>query len=738
MSRPFAVIGFTVFFTIALLYNTETGVTAAALAAYAAALVVTLFVGKARKQRIFPCAFASGAVACALLLSSINFSYLPVVAYDGKTCDVTAVLTSEPELEYGNYYYTAKATSVDGEEVDLNMRLTFSGVPEAEPYDYVSGKFTFYVLGSSSEEFLASHKANGVFVGAYPVSDNYTVVNVPEAEKPLGKTVIDIRKAIRNTVYRILPDERGALAVALMIGDKSGLSSATLNDFRTAGISHVICVSGFHLSLWSMLILELFRKLRLGERLASFFSIFVVVAFMLVSGLTYSVVRSGIMMLVYLLANILMRKRDSLNSLGFALTVIAVFNPFAMGSVSLQLSALATLGIILYSQYAAPRIKLNFQKISIKPIRYVLQSVFSTLMLTVSATAFTLPVSLSLYNGFNFAVFAANLVAVPIAGYCMVLCAIGALLGCFSTAIFNLPAAVGGAFAKFLIWFSGKVADIGWLSFKIESDESAIVICVIFAICILSLVFAYYGKPMPCLTTAVCGVVFSALLIFFSVSERGITRIGVADCGNGTAVVVGKGDETLLVGCGGTDFLGSMYIGDRIDAFGGEIDALIIPDKSEYSTSYLNKILSEYSPEKVYCGELPSGSSLLLNNSEKYDLNEMEYNGIFTVRSASVNNRSCVYLRTDDISVLICFDPIPDISAFPEEFCKADVVITRGDYPVGIEGLSCKLVVINAENSRGILIQEELSEMGMNCAATAGCGDIIIKAEDGFVSAYRE
>lgn len=738
MPRPFAVIGFTVFFTIALLYNTETGVTAAALAAYAVALVVALFAERARRERVLPCAFASGALACVLLLANTCFSYLPAAAYSGKTCEITAVLTSEAELEYGNYYYTARTTHIDGEEADLKLRLTFSSHPDAEPYDEISGKFIFYIPGASSAEFLSSNKANGVFIAAYPGWDTYRVKAIPDSEKPIGKTLIDIRNAVKNAIYRVLPDERGELAAALIIGDKSGLSAEILNNFRTAGISHIICVSGFHLSLWSMLIFELLRKLKVNEKLASVICAFAVVAFMLVSGLTYSVVRAGIMMLIFLLGNVIMRRRDSLNSLGFALAAIALFNPYAMGSVSLQLSALATLGIILYSQNFAFQIENKFERIKYKLPRKALKGIVSTFAVTVAATAFTLPVSLGIYGGFNFAVFAANLVAVPLAGLCMVLCAVGALVGCIPINLFNLPAVFGGALSEFLIFFAKKTAEIDLLSFRVEKDESAVIICAVLAVCLFAVVMAYFGKSMPRLTCAVSAVIFTVTLLFFSLSEQRLTKIRVADCGNGTSVVFSSGGENLLIGCGGTEYLGAMNICNAVNSCGGKIDAVIIPDADDYSTAYLNKVLAEYRPVQIHCGELPNGSSLLLNNTEKHVFgNDFETEN-FSVKFVETQNSYAVSVENNDISALVLFDPIADFYSLPERFRSADIIITRGDYPSGIESSECKLAVINAENQRGVLLQKELSDLGLRCVATADCGDIIIKADSGILSANRE
>ncbi len=738
MKRPFAVIGFTVFFTIALLIDKETGVTVAVFAAYAAALVVTLLIRKVREQRVFPCAFASGAVACALLLATVNLLYLPAVSLDGKTCDLTAILTSEPELAYGNYYYTAKVSAIDGEAADLKLRLTFSSHPDAEPYDEISGKFTFYIPGSSSKESLNSYKSEGIFIAAYPNRDSFSVRSIPDSDKPLGKTVIDVRNAIENAIYSILPDERGALAVALITGTKEGLSAGILNDFRTAGISHIICVSGFHISLWSMLIYEILRRLRVGEKVTSIVSAFVVVALMLITGMSYSVVRSGIMMLICFFSNIIMRRNDSANSLGIAMLVIALFNPFAMGSVSLQLSALASLGIILYSQCFAPRLEAVFLRIKNSHIRKFLNGIFTTLMLTAAATAFTFPVSLSIYNSFNFITFFANIIAVPVSSLCTVICAVGSAVGCIPVAVLNLPAVLGEALSGFLIRFSRYAADIDLFSFRISGDESAIVVCAVLSVCVFSLLAAYHGKSMPYMTACVCAAVFTVTLLFFSFNGQRGTKINVVDCGNGTSVVVSSGGENLLIGCGGTEFLGSMRVSNAVQSVGGSADAFVIPDSGETSSGYLNKVLSEICPDRIFFDSLPRGSELLLKSTEEIGWDNALSSKKFIVKTLKFENKYCAYIKSQDISLLICFDPFDDISSLPKEFLTADIIITRNDYPAGIEGLGCDFVVINAENERGVLLQKELLNLGVNCAATAECGNIIIKADDGIISTFRE
>ena len=737
MSRPFAVIGFTVFFTIALLFKFDIGVTVAALAVFTVALIVGLFFNSFRKNSIFVCSVLSVIISCILLLGTNYFLYLPAVSYSGKTCNIVAELVSEPEYEYGNCYFTAKIKEIDGQTVDLKSRLVFSSVPDAQPYDFVTGNFTFYIPGESNDITLSVNKSNGVFIGAYPYENDFSFISVPESEKPFGKTVINIRNAVRNAVYRVLPNENGALAVALLIGDKSGLSQNILDDFNFTGISHIICVSGYHLSLWSLLCYEFLRKTRIGNRTASLLTVVPVVLFMFISGMTYSVIRAGIMTVTYLLSNVFMRKRDSLNSLGLSLMLIAVFNPFAMGSASLQLSALATAGIIFYSEFLAHSVEEKIEKINIKQMRRLMFGISSTFMITLSATAFTLPVSLMLYNRFNFMVFAANIVAVPISGLCMILCAIGSIIGNFSLSIINIPAFFGGKICEFLIGFSEKLSEFKLFSFNIENDETAIIIISLFLICSLSLVLAYYGKSYPKLTAVLCGFVFTVLLVSFSLADKSLTEIRVVDCGNETVVIVSKNDETILFGTGGNDFLSSYSISQSIYNSGNKLQALITPEIDKKSMNNAVNILKTFSPDEVCCNNVPPEINPILNDYFNDFNTEISFDNL-DISCFSENKKSFAFIKSEDVSVLLMFDPISDFEFVPEKYTDADVVIMRNDYPCGIENTEASFVVINADNTRGAILQDELNKLGLKAVATAGCGDIIIKADDGNISAYRD
>ena len=739
MSRPFAVTGFTLFFVTALLFEFEIGVTVTAFVVFAAALIVSLIIKNIRRNRFLPMLFASAAVACILLVNETLFVYNPAMEYDGRTaCQINAQIISLPEIRYGNCYYEAETLTVNGDNAKLKLRLVFPSPLEVEPYDVVEGKFSIFALGTSSEDLIQSYKSEGVFLGAYPETDDYVIRNIDESEKPFAKKILDLREGIKRAVYRIMPDERGALAVALLIGDKSGLSDNIYSDFRDIGISHIICVSGYHLSLWSTLILFILRKSRLDYRLSNLTALAGVVLFMFVAGFTYSVVRSGIMMIVFLLGNIFMRQRDSLNSLGIALAILTVCRPFSAGSVSLQLSALATLGIILYSLLVEPDVKNIIDKIKSKKLSSALKKLIFPFMVTVSATAFTLPVALSINGSFNFMSFGANLVAVPLAGLCMTASALGAAFGCVVPDFINLPAWAAKSFCTVLIKFSSRLADFDFLSFKVSSEKILLIFSGIFMLCIMAVFVSSFRKPVYSVAAAVCAAMFCICLVTFSINESSQTKITVVDCGNGTSVLVSTEGENILIGGGGDDILGAYKINNALLSCTGGLDAVFFPTSENTDSSYLLDVFASCSPEAVYCEDLPEGLSLLTSSCDFYNFTEMYNTENISAKSYKFNNNYCNTIKTDDISLAVCFDPCFDFSVIEDGEFQPDVVISRGNIPKKIFCDTGALCILNAEETRGQAAAEYYADTGKTVIITGGEGNVVLYADKGALKAERE
>lgn len=694
MKRPFAVIGLTAFLTAAATFKMEIRATASALAVFIVALLIALSVERLRKNGTVPLAAAAGALTCLLLLGETLFTYYPALNYSGKVCRARLTIVSDARPAYGKCYYQARLDEADGEKVGIKVRLVFLNPLQIEPYDRMEGVFRFFVLGDSDEELLHSNKAKGVFLGAYPTDADVRTVKIPESEKPFAKKILDARKAIKNAIFRAAPNEDGALAAALILGDKSGLSDRTLRNFNRAGISHIICVSGLHLSLWSALLLMILRKIGLGERAANLLAAAGTVAFMFVAGLTYSVVRSGLMTLVFLFGNIALRRRDALNSLGFALTVIAVFNPFAMGSTGLQLSALSTLGVILCSTDVLPEIRKFFSGFKFKTLSSFAEKAVSAFAITGAANFFTSPLTLRFYGGFNFMILISNLVVIPLAGICMQLCALGAAFGALLPGVFNLPAFVGGGIARAITFLARRLAGAEYFNFPFDCEAADIIVIALTFSALGASALVGFGKLKTAAASGLCAAIFASSVCAFSLYQRTETRFRIIDCGNGTSVFVSRGGENLLIGCGGDGFFARRDLTREAGRLGGGLDAVFIPDSEGPSSAFLNDVLSLRRPASIYFDDLPSGSELLLGGVEKRDFSENYFGKNFSVRSYEYKNNRCVYIKNKDVDALVCFGPGFDFSAVEGAPNSADLLIFRSEPPLGAGSFA--LTVVNA------------------------------------------
>ncbi len=206
---------------------------------------------------------------------------------------------------------------------------------------------------------------------------------------------------------------------ALTIGDTTGVDDATKDLFLKTGTSHILSISGSHLAIIVAFIFFIITFLlrvnsRLGQKgadrkYAALISIPFAIAFMLISGSSLPTIRATMMIVIYMIAIIFERTRHVQN--GFFLSVLAVLTiyPFSLFSPSFQLTFISVLFIILFNKACGRRL------LQMPRIR---RCFLSMVMVTVAATAGTLPVVLYHFHGFNPLSVIHNLISVPL--LCMV------------------------------------------------------------------------------------------------------------------------------------------------------------------------------------------------------------------------------------------------------------------------------------------------------------------------------
>ena len=151
-----------------------------------------------------------------------------------------------------------------------------------------------------------------------------------------------------------LPEPESALLAGLLIGEKRGLGADLSESFRRAGVIHIIVLSGYNVA-------QIINVVRVGvsavlpRTLALGTSGVVAILFMLMTGASETAIRATLMALVVLVAKAMYRPADGLRILLLVAAGMAVWNPYlVLFDLSYQLSILATLGLILFSEPLIP------------------------------------------------------------------------------------------------------------------------------------------------------------------------------------------------------------------------------------------------------------------------------------------------------------------------------------------------------------------------------------------------
>ena len=209
-----------------------------------------------------------------------------------------------------------------------------------------------------------------------------------------------LRRTLVSGAESMTP-ERRALYAGFVLGDDRGQPVEITDDFRAAGLSHLLVVSGQNVAFVLALLSPLLRRLRLGWRLVA--GLVLLLLFGVLTRWEPSVLRAEAMAALALVAATLGRQASGLRILALAATGLLLVDPLLVGSIGFLLSVGASAGILLL---AGPIARL------IPGPRPLAQA----LAVTVAAQVGVAPILVPVFDGLPVAALPANLLAVPVAG----------------------------------------------------------------------------------------------------------------------------------------------------------------------------------------------------------------------------------------------------------------------------------------------------------------------------------
>lgn len=350
---------------------------------------------------------------------------------------------------------------------------------------------------------------------------------------------------------RVFPTDVAAFAKALMLGEKQALYDENLDiPLKNAGIMHAVAVSGMHLAF----LLGFFRLIGGRGRRSALLTIPALAVFVLMAGATPSVVRAAIMATLFLLAPVFGREADPPTSLCAALAVLLAANPFSAGSISLQLSFGALIGILLVTQrisdrwYRAAGIPRSMRDgVRGRVWRYLT----ATLATTLGAMIFTIPLSAVHFVTVALAAPLTNLLILWLLPFAFL-----ASYGAVALSFLLLP--VGKAAGWLVAWALRYILQVARLLGGIRALQLSTlnVRIVIWVVAVYALFFGawrlrrFQRWKYPAAAALSVGLLVLAVSLTRAESLR-TARASAVDVGQGQCIVFCAADQTILVDCGG-------------------------------------------------------------------------------------------------------------------------------------------------------------------------------------------
>ncbi len=281
-------------------------------------------------------------------------------------------------------------------------------------------------------------------------------------------TIEGFRALIVDRIFLALPEPHGSLLSGILIGNRAKLDPELLETFRIVGLSHLIAVSGYNLSILTSNIQSLARPL-VGQR-SIFISLVVIILFVVLSGAPASILRAAVMASSLLLAQYLGRPSRSLNFLLFAAGILALFEPKIVFEIGFQLSIAATYGLIRFAPIIISGLE-RFHKIP-ETLRLIIGE-------TVAATLITAPLLILYFDRLSLVSPISNLLVLPIMPLVMGLGIVAALLLLTLPAIGQLLVLLTWPLLEWIIRVSNKLAALPHAATTTQLPEWATILLLV-------------------------------------------------------------------------------------------------------------------------------------------------------------------------------------------------------------------------------------------------------------------
>lgn len=292
-------------------------------------------------------------------------------------------------------FYFDKKLSVPKPGDELIVKCVFNEIPEPEnPYQF------------NYKRFL---KWQGIYYQSFIRNPNNVKKTGGNKATFFQNLSYNGNQYLKKLFHENIKDST-ALGVteALIFGYKEDLPKDLVESYSRTGTLHVLAVSGLHVAVVFLMLanfLWFLDKRRFGVWLKTVIVIICIWAYCILTGMSPSIIRAGLMISIVLFGKALNRQTNIFNTVAFSAFLILLINPFWLLNVGFQLSFAAVLGIVYLQQYILPLWV---------PPNWFMRQVWNILVISICAQIATFPLSLYYFNQFPNYFLLSNLIIIPL------------------------------------------------------------------------------------------------------------------------------------------------------------------------------------------------------------------------------------------------------------------------------------------------------------------------------------
>ena len=449
--------------------------------------------------------------------ATLENNYL--VSNFNTTVSIEGIIRTDPVLKSGKisgsnrlndeFSLLLKTTKINEMNLNLPIRVKFPATVNLMIDQKI--KFTARIIETRERK-----------VAALAIANNPASILSP------SRNLFNSTEKIRSDFRDLSNGSKSSqLVPGLVLGDTSLQSEEFQEQMRKVGLSHLTAVSGANFVLVASFLLWFLQFIVKKLKIRIIIVLIVLFLFIFLVRPTPSVLRAAVMTLVILLARIRGERSLGVPSLGAAITLLILLDPFQAIDPGFALSVLATAGILFLS----PRFEQKFES-SIKP-KFLLQAV----SIPISATLFCLPVIILLSNEISSATVPSNILVAPVIAPITILGFLSAIITPLISGVGQIFFNIASFLANYIVFTSDLMANFPSLYFS----NTKVVLLSIFIL----LVMIFMGRKK--LANLLIVIIVTQVVVTTSSWPGKGWQIVNCDVGQGDGLVINLGKKSAIV-----------------------------------------------------------------------------------------------------------------------------------------------------------------------------------------------